>query len=171
MTTIDTTSVLPDSAQPVVFLGPTMPLADARRLLPRARFAPPVRCGDLLALLRLPSGPVSGALQVAIIDGCFENVAAVWHKEILWALRGGARIWGAASMGALRAAELCDLGMVGVMGDRKVARRFTLNHGLWGPAGPLLAPYRLPWTRVIPLITARPFSTTTPSAITQQEMV
>lgn len=114
MTTIDTTSVLPDSAQPVVFLGPTMPLADARRLLPRARFAPPVRCGDLLALLRLPSGPVSGALQVAIIDGCFENVAAVWHKEILWALRGGARIWGAASMGALRAAELCDLGMVGV---------------------------------------------------------
>lgn len=100
------------SASPVVFLGPTLPLAEARRLLPDARFAPPVRCGSLLALGRLQ--PPVHVQDVAIIDGCFESVAAVWHKEILWALRRGMRVYGAASMGALRAAELADLGMRGV---------------------------------------------------------
>src|SRR6185369_4259068 len=39
---------------------------------------------------------------------------SVWHKEILWALSRGVRVYGAASMGALRAAELSVFGMVGV---------------------------------------------------------
>jgi hypothetical protein len=41
-------------------------------------------------------------------------MAAVWHKEILLALERGIAVWGAASMGALRAAELAPFGMLGV---------------------------------------------------------
>ena len=39
---------------------------------------------------------------------------AVWHKEILPALDEGIAVFGAASMGALRAAELDAFGMIGV---------------------------------------------------------
>ena len=52
--------------------------------------------------------------RIAIIDGYFERMAAVWHKEILIALERGIEVWGAASMGALRAAELHPFGMRGV---------------------------------------------------------
>ena len=49
-----------------------------------------------------------------LIDGAFESNAAVFHNEILWALSRGIHVVGAASMGALRAAELAPLGMVGI---------------------------------------------------------
>ncbi len=51
---------------------------------------------------------------IVIIDGVFNNVASVWHQEILWALSQGIGVFGAASMGALRAAELRSVGMRGV---------------------------------------------------------
>src|SRR6185503_8566658 len=38
----------------------------------------------------------------------------VWHKEILWAMSQGIHVYGSASMGALRAAELAVFGMEGV---------------------------------------------------------
>jgi len=43
---------------------------------------------------------------ILIIDGGFQTEPAVRHKEILWALSLGIPVIGAASMGALRAAEL-----------------------------------------------------------------
>jgi hypothetical protein len=91
----------------VVFLGPTLPIEDARREL-QAEFKPPVSQGDVYrAALSEPDA-------IVIIDGEFDHVPAVWHKEILWAMSRGVHVYGAASMGALRAAELCDLGMEGV---------------------------------------------------------
>jgi hypothetical protein len=61
---------------------------------------PPVRQGDVyLATLERPSA-------IGIIDGYFEGVPSVWHKEILWAMSHGISVLGASSMGALRAAEL-----------------------------------------------------------------
>ena len=51
---------------------------------------------------------------IGIIDGGFLDVASVWHREILWALSQGVHVFGAASMGALRAAELDGFGMRGV---------------------------------------------------------
>jgi hypothetical protein len=51
---------------------------------------------------------------IAIVDGYFEMVPSVWHKEILLALESGVHVFGAASMGALRAAELAPFGMTGV---------------------------------------------------------
>lgn len=53
-------------------------------------------------------------MAIAIVDGYFERVPAVWHKEILWAMSEGVHVFGAASMGALRAAELSMFGMRGV---------------------------------------------------------
>ena len=90
-----------------VFLGPSLPLDQARAILD-ATYLPPVQQGDLLRLLeRKPR-------YVGIIDGYFETVPAVWHKEILLAMREGVHVFGAASMGALRAAELQPFGMIGV---------------------------------------------------------
>jgi hypothetical protein len=91
----------------VIFLGPSLPVDAARALAP-AVFVPPARMGDVYRHVR------DGARHVAIIDGYYESVPAVWHKEILWALGSGVRVCGAASMGALRAAELDRYGMVGV---------------------------------------------------------
>jgi hypothetical protein len=53
-------------------------------------------------------------MTIALIDGVFGGRPAVWHKEILWALSRGVHLVGGASMGALRAAELADYGMIGV---------------------------------------------------------
>ncbi len=91
-----------------VFLGPTVALEDARSICD-AVYLPPVRQGDVrrVAAFCEPSA-------IAVIDGYFEHVPSVWHKEILWALSEGIPVFGAASMGALRAAELAPFGMVGV---------------------------------------------------------
>jgi len=56
----------------------------------------------------------AGYSRIGIVDGHFGNIPAVWHKEILYALSEGVEVIGAASMGALRAAELCAFGMVGI---------------------------------------------------------
>jgi len=51
---------------------------------------------------------------IAIVDGFFENTASVRHKEILYAISKGVKVYGAASMGALRASELNYFGMEGI---------------------------------------------------------
>jgi hypothetical protein len=51
---------------------------------------------------------------IALIDGVFLHEPSVWHREILWALSRGVHVFGGASMGALRAAELAPFGMRGV---------------------------------------------------------
>ena len=91
----------------VVFAGPTIP---AREITARldCTVLPPAAVGDVLRATR------GGARLVLLIDGVFERQLPVWHKEILWALTRGVHVWGAASMGALRAAELHTFGMRGV---------------------------------------------------------
>ncbi len=69
---------------------------------------PPAGQGDLYrAVQRSPA-------IIGLIDGRFDQVDAVAHKEILWAMSQGVHVLGAASMGALRAAELAAFGMRGV---------------------------------------------------------
>lgn len=90
-----------------VFLGPTLPLREARRHLD-AEYLPPVSQGDVLRLLdQRPK-------IIGIVDGYFEMVPSVVHKEILLALESGVHVLGASSMGALRAAELDTFGMKGI---------------------------------------------------------
>ena len=92
----------------VIFAGPSLPPAACAALLPDAQVRPPVSQGDVTRAVS------AGARTIGIIDGYFERVPAVWHKEILWAMTRGTHVFGAASMGALRAAELHRYGMVGV---------------------------------------------------------
>ncbi|MCS6760145.1 MAG: TfuA domain-containing protein [Candidatus Devosia euplotis] len=54
------------------------------------------------------------AIAIGIVDGYFQRTAAVWHKEILFALSSGVTVFGSSSMGALRAAECSHFGMVPV---------------------------------------------------------
>lgn len=92
----------------VVFAGPSIPAADVERLLPGSVSLPPAAQGDVYrATLARPAA-------IGLIDGYFERVPSVWHKEILWALSQGIHVFGSASMGALRAAELASFGMIGV---------------------------------------------------------
>ncbi len=93
-------------ADVAVFLGPTMPRAEARPILD-ATYLPPVQQGDVYRIAR------ARPLAIVIVDGYFNWVRAVWHKEILWALAQGVHVFGCSSMGALRAAELQPYGMVG----------------------------------------------------------
>ncbi|MDQ2903047.1 MAG: TfuA-like protein [Chloroflexota bacterium] len=90
-----------------VFAGPTLIQEQIQALAPGVEIHPPVAAGDLLRL------PLSSGDLVAIIDGYFYQSAAVRHKEILDLLQRGVHVWGAASMGALRAAELAPFGMRG----------------------------------------------------------
>jgi len=92
----------------VVFLGPTLPRPDAAAVLD-ATFLPPARQGDVFRAVR-----AHRPRAIGLIDGVFLDVPAVWHREILWALSEGVHVFGAASMGALRAAELAIFGMRGV---------------------------------------------------------
>jgi hypothetical protein len=94
----------------VLFLGPSLSAADARAELGEvdALLLPPVSQGDVIRVMR------QRPFAIGVIDGYFDRVPSVWHKEILWALKEGVHVLGAASMGALRAAELAPFGMVGV---------------------------------------------------------
>ena len=94
----------------IVFVGPTLAADEVRARLPGAIVRPPAAVGDILDLALAKKRPA----RIALIDGYFERMAAVWHKELLLALEGGIAVYGAASMGALRAAELARFGMIGV---------------------------------------------------------
>lgn len=92
----------------ILFVGPSLP--DAADLVrdSAVEVFPPVSAGDL-PRLSLTAGDVVG-----IVDGYFHQVGTVRHKEILALLSQGVRVLGAASMGALRAAELDSFGMEGI---------------------------------------------------------
>jgi len=93
----------------LVYVGPTLPAAEVARLLPTATIMPPAAVGDILRATRRRN-----IARNANIDRYFERMAAVRHQEVLVALGKGIEVWGAASMGALRAAELAPFGMRGV---------------------------------------------------------
>lgn len=92
---------------PVVFAGPSLHGAGLESLS-GLDLRPPAQCGDILAAVE------DGTSIIGLIDGVFETRPAPWHKEILAALDRGARVYGAASLGALRAAECAAFGMTGI---------------------------------------------------------
>jgi hypothetical protein len=91
----------------IVFAGPSI-ARGAVEAVANVECRPPVSQGDVYQAAK------SAPDIIAIIDGYFEGVPSVWHKEILWALSQGIEVYGASSMGALRAAELHPFGMRGV---------------------------------------------------------
>ena len=91
----------------IIFAGPSLPPSNAPPVA-GLQWRPPARQGDLY------KAALSRPALIGLIDGYFEVIATVWHKEILWAMSEGIHVYGAASIGALRAAELADFGMKGV---------------------------------------------------------
>ena len=91
----------------IVFLGPSLDIPSAEKIL-AAEYRPPAKRGDLINAAR------EGAAIIGLIDGVFHQESAVAHREILAAVKAGIRVVGSSSMGALRAAEMDTLGMVGI---------------------------------------------------------
>jgi hypothetical protein len=92
----------------IIFAGPSLPPSMRPTSEPGIEWRPPVRQGELYR------AALAGPAAIGVIDGYFEVVPTVWHKEILWAMAQGIHVFGAASIGALRAAELDSFGMRGV---------------------------------------------------------
>lgn len=96
----------------IVYTGLSLPFDEAKEILDSAEdveviYKRPIQRGDLgQALKEHPD-------IIAIIDGVFHQSSAVGHKEILNVMKKGIKVYGASSMGALRASELDTLGMVG----------------------------------------------------------
>jgi hypothetical protein len=90
-----------------VFAGPTLSRAEVGELCD-AVCLPPAAQGDIFRAAQ------SRPRVIGIIDGYFEGAPSIWHKEILWAMSQGIHVLGSASMGALRAAELAEFGMLGI---------------------------------------------------------
>lgn len=90
----------------VIFAGPSLYGAeyDAGDVVVRG----PAQMGDIERAI------AQGATAIGLVDGRYQQVGAIWHKEILFALSSGVAVFGAASMGALRAAECEPFGMVPV---------------------------------------------------------
>lgn len=91
----------------IIFTGPSLSHTEASSIL-EAEYRPPVRRGDIQEAMK------ENPDIIGIIDGVFHQSPAVGHREIIDAIRRGVKVVGGASMGALRASELSELGMVGV---------------------------------------------------------
>jgi TfuA protein len=90
----------------VIYVGPTLGRAEASEIL-KADYQPPISRGDLDRL-------TEHIKIVGIIDGEFFQTLAVSPKEIVRTLDRGIKVFGASSMGALRASETHQFGTVGI---------------------------------------------------------
>lgn len=95
-------------AQIAVFAGPSLYHQDRHKYAQQCDIYSPATSGDLLALM--PRGYKS----IVLLDGYYNSVPSPWHKEILFALALGCKVIGGSSLGALRASELSDFGMIGI---------------------------------------------------------
>lgn len=97
----------------IIYTGLSLSFKEAKNILDSSQdievvYKRPIQRGDLsLALKEHPD-------IIGIIDGVFHQNSAVGHKEILNVMNSGVKVYGASSMGALRASELDTLGMIGV---------------------------------------------------------
>lgn len=91
----------------IIFTGPSISIKEASEIL-EAEYRDPIKRGDILeAITESPD-------VIGIIDGVFHQQPAVSHREILEAVNKGIVVVGGSSMGALRASELDELGMIGI---------------------------------------------------------
>jgi hypothetical protein len=98
-----------DAARPLVaFVGPSISRTEVERLCPGLDVRPPVRRDDLYRERE------KGAWGFLVIDGVFMQEDAVSPREVADVLADGALVVGAASMGALRAADCWPAGARGV---------------------------------------------------------
>ena len=100
-----------------VFVGPTRV---PKKAYPQIDFFPPAALGSVFRAFE------HGYRRIGIIDGFFGNTPSVWHKEIMFVIAKGTEVVGAASTGALRAAELAPYGMRGIGNIYRLYRRASI---------------------------------------------
>ncbi|MEU9714034.1 TfuA-like protein [Streptomyces sp. NPDC047976] len=91
-----------------MYVGPTLSASEPVLAAPGVRVLPPARHGDLF------DTAIRRGDTVVLIDGVYHQAPALRHKELLATMGRGVDVIGAASIGALRAAELAPYGMLGV---------------------------------------------------------
>lgn len=97
----------------IIYTGLSIPFDEARQILDSTEnieviYKRPIKRGDIGEALK------ENPNIIGIIDGVFHQNSAVGHREILNAMKKGIQVFGASSMGALRASELDSLGMIGI---------------------------------------------------------
>lgn len=93
----------------IVYTGLSLSFEESRKILD-AEYCPPIKRGDIITMIDNDNLPDI----IGIIDGQFQTVPAISHKEIIMAMNKGTTVVGGSSMGALRASELDSLGMIGI---------------------------------------------------------
>ena len=91
-----------------VFAGPSLDSENCLNLGDDFKIFPPCKAGDIYQILAMDFN------AILIVDGLFHGAPSVWHREILSAIHNEIIVVGSSSMGALRAAELSDEGMIGI---------------------------------------------------------
>ena len=97
----------------LIYTGLSIPFDEARQILDSSDdveviYKRPIKRGDLGHDIK------ENPDIIGIIDGVFHQNSAVGHREILDVMKRGIKVFGASSMGALRASELDSLGMQGI---------------------------------------------------------
>lgn len=97
----------------VIYTGLSVPFKEAKSILnstdeTEVIYKRPIKRGDILEDIK------ENVDIIGIIDGIFHQAPSVAHKEIIKAIDSGIAVFGASSMGALRASELDSLGMTGI---------------------------------------------------------
>ena len=95
----------------IIYLGPSLSPKEAKKILSsntnrKVTYAPPIKRGDI------PNAINEGFNIIGIVDGFFFRESAVSPREIMEALKDKVKIYGASSMGALRASELDRYGFI-----------------------------------------------------------
>ncbi|MFZ3231539.1 MAG: TfuA-like protein [Pseudobdellovibrio sp.] len=90
-----------------IYSGLSLSQQTVKKYLPQALFSKPIKRNDLYDDIK------KGIHVIGIIDGEFLQNLSVSPTEIQDAMRCGLSIYGASSMGAMRAAELSQFGMIG----------------------------------------------------------
>lgn len=91
-----------------IYSGLSLSEIELQKRNPEFEFSGPIKRGQLLTDIK------SGYHIIGIIDGFFLNHLAVTPSEIIDCIRCGVKIFGASSMGAIRAADLDSIGMIGI---------------------------------------------------------
>jgi hypothetical protein len=108
------------SSRLVVYVGPTVSTHAVKQVLPDALVLPPIRRGNLYRDRLL------GFTTFLILDGVFFERLAISPREVVDVVQDGGRVFGASSMGAIRAAECWPAGMVGIGSIYRLYRRGSL---------------------------------------------
>lgn len=91
-----------------IYCGLSIDAETVQSIIPTAMVCPPIKRCDLLKDIDEHYD------IVGIIDGEFYNALATTPAEVIDALRCGIKVYGSSSIGALRAVECQEYGMIGV---------------------------------------------------------